>query len=354
MRAFYFSAIGFLLSLQSVNSFAMAKGPIRSEEEIQFDEQTCENVDLRSNLDPKITGMFATARDQRDSNLCYAFASADMLSFELKKPVSAFHLAIQYNRRLTLIDKAWRGVESLFGEAQAEFPEGGFMHAAIRQAINKFGVCSENLIQSDSGRRSFKDEMKSLNQILASTESESAKIAKINEVMSPYFTDQSFGDKDPRDLYQQALRVSKPNALSFLSHLSDAVCSQDARRISNFEVVNSSKPYDFKDDFNRLLLEGKSVGVTYQSEFSHKPDGSETFFNSIYPDHVVVAMGQRFNKANRTCEILIRDSYGPSCDHLKDTVSCERKENQATGYFWMARKDLIEHMGFYTYLNKTR
>lgn len=91
----------------------------------------CSDISQRAKMPP--------IRSQGTTGWCFAYAAADLISFQLKKDVSAVSIAANFKN-----DKIFGFFDRLKGN---EFGKSGFMHQAI--LASKAGVCLETEAPSD-------------------------------------------------------------------------------------------------------------------------------------------------------------------------------------------------------------
>lgn len=99
----------------------------------------------------------------------------------------------------------------------------------------------------------------------------------------------------------------------------------------------------FADTMMKLLNQKIPIGVDYVCRESQTTD---PIYSSAL--HASVIVGRRFNQESKSCEFLVRDSYGPNCEDSNGRpryrVPCEN------GSFWVDDRKLIAELRSLTWI----
>lgn len=273
----------------------------------------CKPIDQRPHL-PKIA-------DQDTIGWCYAFSAAAMLSFHMKKDVSAFDLALGYNQ-----NRYFDGLK--FGNAKPgelwSDKEGGFTSTSILAAQQR-GVCLEQDLPSSSvmGKDSIGSMVTTLNfpPIL-----ELAK--KDIEMSCTAFTQYSrnyFPNLDFKQ-FQEILQRSTENDLIQL--LAEASC-KERHPVPNYRLRSIYYPnsnFDSNVEIQRSLNKNSVVEISVKlNSWLNIPGSTDAF-------HSMLVVGQRWNPEKQDCQFLIRNSWGNQCASFNPS----RVECQEDGSLWVS------------------
>ncbi len=247
---------------------------------------------------------------QGDASWCYAYVTADLLSFELGQRVSAADIALSYNdwdKRLASHLK------------HSEMNNGGNPAAAAEVAMSK-GMCLERDLPSDlyliPGKQLTPMEIIRSAEALKDSWDQSRRA---EDLCGPF---RSVKEMFPNlDTKTYAEIILKTNKLEVVSKLQEATCrGKRVKMPSALEGVAAD---------SRSLSNGQQRMLNRLDQvLRHKPVAAlvNAPFVGLNPKdgrHVVTVVGRRFNKKNLKCEYMIRDSneYCPP-----GLFSCEGSE----------------------------
>jgi hypothetical protein len=348
-------------------------------------DESCSSVDYRRQLPP--------VRNQQDSSLCFAYTSADLMSQQMGRNVSAAYVAANYalvnSSRLSdsqspelrshLDSYDWRQrvdsarVSSSFYDRsdkclENDEPkdrvgilgiEGGEEDVAILLA-NIDGVCLEKdfssrgrlgFSQSDlraasrrpdaASRRYLQDAMCGLKpaaQHLLSQEFMGDFFSTLEARQSAWVNDTLQGRWLQRRC--QAMKPERP-----FIHEIEMLPMNRVTEISKGKL--GLEPAESERLFRSLdgaLNSGKVAAIGYNSSIIEKPSGQTDECNK-HSSHSSVIVARRFDRRRGVCEYLIRNSWGASCEgYRKDaSVYCDRKD---PGNIWISREELAK--GFFS------
>jgi hypothetical protein len=273
-------------------------------------------------------------RNQDGVGWCYAYAASDLLSYRLKKKISAVSL---YDSGQSIKDD----VESLDGN-------GGDISGAITDYLAKNNsLClEEDLPSSDFSfctSRNYAEFLRALyraagennlsnNQCLEQNLKATFPSANMGMVIS--YVNQ-FGSKNLAE-YLMGLQCKKK---SFSGYKINPVN----------KFVGRYKAEDLVKDIDSLLDKGEIVGFALQYNLMSENDERTG-------GHATVIMGRRQNPETGDCEYLIRNSWGKDCTDPEGSgftchKKCDSNNNcRYTGNLWVSQRRIKNSMKGITYL----
>ncbi|MEK2690377.1 C1 family peptidase [Bdellovibrio sp. GT3] len=291
------------------------------------EKKSCSPVDMSKEMPP--------IRNQDSVGWCYAFTAADLLSYKMKKNISAADIALQDQDNW--LDSIERGVK---GSTAADFNGGWFSHSL--QSMQRKGLCLEkDLSSEDNSGGTFADSLRSLDSWGRATIA-----AKRQECDSLYAeTKKLFPGATLSDLQEVVKSSSKRD---FINNLREKSCKQ--RIPAQYEVVTITKQGYYKKIYDKLarnspeldyaqaldeqLSNKNPVGVSIDANgLSDRRSPATTYENSA--SHALSVVGRRFNDSTGQCEYLLRNSYGAGCSGYDSTLECKK------GMIWMPKPDLM-------------
>lgn len=304
---------------------------------------TCANIDIRKTLNSSLKSFFSTSRQQGDTNWCYAYTTADILSYHAEKPVSAYQIAINYNSQLGSFDRLWRHLEAWIADYRIAIWDGGFVSVALKTALNDpKGLCSEESFPSSANNLAFKKLMEKIHLYLTGQA----------EIYMDTFGElkKSFPKISESDLLATLYEAQKNfySVNEFLEILAEKSCVQSTFKIKKYKVVSRNRWFhNLRETIHSNLKDNKPTGIIYNSTVSHVVLPEEkNWLTGKVPDHATIAIGSRWNKAEEICQILIRDSFGNDCSKLDaEKVHCNRD-----GTFWINEDQLLANLYFTSHL----
>ena len=298
-------------STQQVNA-EMAKVYTRSRQSEAAAKKSCgKPVNLSAGFGP--------SRNQDSVGWCFAFASADLLSYKMKKKISAADVALSYfNQEKSALKRWWSG------KKQSEY-EGGFEWDALEAASNK-GLCLES---------KFNSEDNGLNQMSGALD----RIQAIKNSWSKYVSGACEQDlRTVRALFPQMSLGDVNHAIltstqsSFVSKLATEACEPREQVKVAIKITTAFGP-----DKSSLFTEiDTQLNAQNPSAIEMKSailkDSMATYSGG---NHSVMAIGRRFNERSGQCEYLIRNSWGPG-KFTHDPIY----ERDDKGHVWIPKEKL--------------
>lgn len=278
----------------------------------------CSAVDLRSKFPP--------VRNQDSVGWCYAFATADFLSFKAGFEISAIDLATNYaTYKMPFEDR-----DANYSETNANIM-GGNPNLLIGHALN-FGVCKEN----DSPSEYFSENIDT-KQYLQNIEKKSALFK--NKPTTDYIKKCSQDKTLPFDEIRNVLKSTEPQNIIY---------SLNEQRCKNKKIMLKYSDYArvYKDVSNQYKKEDLISSIDQQ--FDRKQPSLVTYDTGfLYQDrqfspHAVVAVGRRYNPQSKKCEFLIRNSWGESCSVYKGKYA--KASHCDKGHLWVSKEELHQNI----------
>lgn len=313
-------------------------------------QSECSPVDLRSKLPP--------VRDQDSIGWCYAFAAADLASFETGKEISAVGMAVAFNETKRVQPLKILGFEydqkllpaASLPESQIE---SGDMESAIRKA-NEVGYCLESEVPSDDfGHSELKVSLQNIESLAANNTSTlyppEGKPSSPQVMNSQRSTASLPNTLDPEGLCEpQAATPLTPhmNFFEFDQILQESDSSNIVKKLVERSCQNPLKlnlevesKYDqLADRTHELLNNGQILSFAYDANVLRNLPISDR------PTHGSLIVGRRWNQENQKCELLVRNSWGTTCAPY--SYPCEE------GNIWIPDHVVMNATFGITYVNK--
>ena len=305
-------------------------------------EKNCTPIDLRNET-------LGEVRDQHDVSWCYAFAGADMLahSFGLTETMSAADIAIGYNETRVGLFVRWLDL-NLFKPKNTVVRQmahqNGFNKVSLLAAM-KNGWCPESIFPSDSWTKMSRTDNGWLEaQIpLAQAMIEISALHEIKKTLTtkniPYYY--SFKNVDASGFVQL---LQNKNVANFYSDLRKAVCRDDRHAFSETGKVKMviKNPRIFTR-ISKQLESGRLVGLDYDSRILKNSSNRGVKISELHTSGLV---GRRWSSENKSCEYLIRNSWGTDCTNsgYDPSYECEG------GSLWLAESQIYQNMTSIVYL----
>lgn len=299
--------------------------PLEIEYHLEEERQSCEPIDLRAEFEAR--GL-PDVRHQDSTGWCYAYVGADLVSYELKKNISAADIARQYlNRGNTEHITNGSGMNSSFPLG------GGFTDQAITLTNEGGGFCLEEEFPSED----YSISLAHAPVIQYPANSGAAKQQTQLICLETEILAEMYNQIPIRNLLET---IVSNEMRSILNVLARSRCTQRFTLPSDIKINSVSRmighPYDSPENLplyqkiDDVLSDNRPVSVTIDSSsFSSIPKDRIRLAPS--PEHQAVIAGRRFNQENGRCEYLIRNSES-GCQSYNQEYECENN------HFWMPRK----------------
>lgn len=304
-------------------------------------EQSCSPIDLRSS-------QLGDVRNQKDVSWCYAFSASDMLghAHDTSERVSAADVAIGYNQSALGLFVRWMDVNVINrtdGVRRASAHQTGFNKVALDRAM-KAGWCPESVFPSEAWTKKirvgsrWREESVPLAEAMLDIAVLHRKRKDLTASNIPYYY--SFKNVDAGTFVQ----LLQPKQLAkFYFGLRTTVCRDDRVPFDNHPKVKMViKNPKVLARISEQLEAGRLVGLDYDSRIL-KSRTHRGF--SIGELHTSPIVGRRWNAERKSCEFLIRNSYGTACsDRYDPNMDCEE------GHLWLDESEIFTSMTSIVYM----
>lgn len=317
---------------------------VKSYSSIKNDQLKCTNVDLRKDLPAN--------RNQGKIFWCYAHAAADLLTHHFKTPkISAADLALQFNSSF------WGRLYGVFLSSSDVEQQFGIAEITINKALEN-GICTYHEFPDDY---IWKKELKDSTNVWTKVD----YLDGMNSIIKEYRSQLQAGSSTFQHSFrvgnltegqtQKVLLSSVPNRDVFDS-FRDQSCK--GKRIflkesESYEVISTRDANYFYDEVHEQLTLGHPIVIDYFEDILFA--GPQNYSRKLKEIHTSLIVGRKWNSDSKSCELLVRQSYGPhckgycidgKCDPYFAALKCEM------GNIWVSQKDLLGSIIQLTYLEK--
>lgn len=303
-------------------------------------KESCSSIDLRNEI-------LGDVRNQKEVAWCYAFTAADMLGYtygDRSEKISAADVAIAYNSTKLGKISRWLSVNIVKrrDEENLLMPhQTGFNKIALKTYM-KEGSCPESIFPSEAWTRVDLLENSEKEVPLDVGMMEIAQLHKKKNQVTlenlPFYY--RFKNVDAAVFVK--LLKSK-NMTTFYNSLRKTACRDDRTpfdySLKAKMVLRNSKIFR---RISEQLEEGNIVGLDYDSRVLANQDNRRFSLSEL---HTSTLVGRRWNETSKSCEYLIRNSYGESCGERYDPAyECDQ------GHIWMSEKLMYPNMTSIVYM----
>ena len=251
-------------------------------------KRECTPKDLRG---PKL----GDVRQQGDAGWCFAYSTADLMSYHTNQRISATDLAINFYQQMPEMPKT----------ATLSTIAGGSDMGAMSYAKRSF--CPDKITPSDeyvvpqsclpaSGRVDTMDIIRAIEGIHKEAPQE-LSLCQMSLISS------LFKNLKKEDIQAIALN-KKTTSFEKISLLKDRNC--EGNRIQNKMSMKEGLKNNPIEDIDDQLNKNNPISLNYDASFLlHKYSG--------IANHYSVIVGRRLHAATNTCQYLIRNSWGKNC-----------------------------------------
>jgi hypothetical protein len=137
------------------------------------------------------------------------------------------------------------------------------------------------------------------------------------------------------------LAISPRNKV--LGNIAEALCVNYKHRISRMAKRDFSTKYltlnrwNLISEMNDLLDQKNPVGIAYFASFFDFENAAKTNDSR----HMSVVVDRKWNQETRSCEFLVRNSWGSHCGGYKNALFQKRCEN---GHVWVPEEILKDYL----------
>lgn len=318
----------------------------------------CSNVDLR-NED------LGDARDQGRIGWCFAYATADLITYELGEKVSARSVAQNYHHKRN-------------ADTAELFIAGGTIKKAA-DASMEFGLCTEKMMPSDNTStvtandktHDFKEvfiELERLQEVQDDLEFDdsvkkhtrkwafnvynslfgtSKEDYKVSPVCDTYYLLKEVFPNIQLSTVKKI--IEKDNFDEYTDILFADLCPKEGRIQKKIPIeekwIDKDSVDDQLDTLETLndILDGKKgdpriVGVAYAGAMMHTKNN--TYMSATHAGTIV---GRKTDPNTGECKYLVRNTWGNTY---------KRDFDDENGNVWVSRDELLENLGVITYVKK--
>lgn len=296
----------------------------------------CTTVDFRSVLPP--------VRNQDSIGWCFAFTAADLISFKIGKEVSSADIALSSEASkdgwLSEILSAFLGGDMVKSRAT---DNGGLINDAVESGKTK-GFCLEKDLPSrDTQFADLRSTLNSLVDLKKKYAEAKGKGLNGKEICSLYMgrVNTLFPNVQLTDL-QAVLDASSSKTI--FDRLADLSCGSRIK-VPHINVQNTSfdafdPPSKKASSIDSILDDGRPVGIGYNPDVLQDPSINPL----VTSGHASSIVGRRWDAESKTCNYLLRNSWGTSCAGYHFSYKCE------SGYVWIPKNTLSKAVGHVNYI----
>ncbi len=284
----------------------------------------CSEVNLKNK--------FPEVRNQDSVGWCYAFVAAYMISYKTGYKVSAIDIAVNFSQKYRISHDKRKIYQ---GELHKDI-EGGWSTEAITEVVKK-GICKE----SDSPSEYFA-ENKDIGDYIKNAEDPFSKMYSQHSVLNGGSTQPICLSKESpflKDIFK-VLNQSQPNNIMYKlnqqrCHGRRSTIEPEKYAVSEFEGPKE----ELIKKLHETLNEKKHAAIGYSASFlqDRRAPGH----------HASIVVGRRYNQEAKSCQFLIRNSWGPNCQSYALPYPVEG--NCADGHIWVSEETL--HQNIYRVTN---
>lgn len=268
----------------------------------------CTPVDLRG---PKL----GQVRNQDSMGWCFAFAAADILSYKMAQKISA-------------ADIAHRRSVAASPDDQFDIGKKGYNPPnAIRETREKGWCLEKDFPSEDNISGVYFDLFKKISEL----KKQMAEGKKIKEEEACGYLKNAFPNLDDKT----ALKILKDSGLKdYYTMLANQNCPNRVKDtgITIEEVKKGTPGSDLLKTIDAQLNDKNVVAINYNHGVLSNPAQKEAKIT-----HSSLIVGRRYNTASKSCEYLIRNSWGRSCGYYHSDLHCEE------GHIWVPAGSLLNN-----------
>ena len=297
-----------------------SKPPLLSESEAA----DCSEVNL--------TNKFPDVRNQDSVGWCYAFVAADMISYKTGYKVSAIDIAVNFSQKYRIS----HGKRKIYQGELHKDVEGGLSTEAITEIVKK-GICKE----SDSPSEYFA-ENKNIGDYIRSVEDPFSKMYSQHSVLSAGNAQPICLSKESpflKDIFQ-VLNQSQPNDIMYRLNQQRCLGKRSTVEPDKYavnEYVGAKEELIKK--LHETLNEKNPAAIGYSAGFLQDKRAPG--------NHASIVVARRYNQEAKSCQFLIRNSWGSNCQNYALPYPVEG--NCADGHIWVSEETL--HQNIYRVMN---
>lgn len=304
-------------------------------------KEDCSNTDIRDHH-PELKEFFSTPRDQESVSWCYGFVAADLLSVEVGRPVSAFHMSTIFNKYVASDEAERKRYSSLKGRIFKETYEFGFTDKALEAAVAEGAICPEEAMpyQSNIKYDATAEMIKTFESVKVNDESVDNDYLK--DELQIVLPENDYGNLD----YNEILRIIRGKDMNVsLEKIATYICRGRKIKIPPLRVVvfdklkpNKETSSSYLDIINQVLTKGRPVGIYFDTKY----------LSGKSSNHQSSIIGRKWE--NNKCHYRIRNSIGYyTGSYLPETI-IDPYDNSV----WVTDETLDKMSDLLTYLEPSK
>lgn len=296
-----------IISMLSVSSFARATK----------NQNSCTAIDLRSEVLGKV-------RNQGNAGWCFAYTIADLVSQKTGVKISALDLSINFYQEMPEMPR-----DAFLSEAS-----GGSDLGAV--SYSRKGYCSEELLPSENygTLKNCRSDIFEPNGMFKELETNNVDYESLTvcqrEILSRLFT--GLNPLQISKIYNQAgLSVFQK-----IYQLKDLNCQGKRISAKGIDLRGTLKSgSEVIKDLDFVLNKGQIVSLNYDAGFMVEGAVNGTVYN-----HYSSVVARRYNEESRSCQYLIRNSWGENCAVYPERL----RKNCDSGNLWVDKETLMRSL----------
>lgn len=259
-------------------------------------------------------------RDQAIAGLCFAFESADLVSYKFGHRVSALDMAMSYYGKTRL------------QKFTSVYKTGGDSETTLAGA-NPTGFCSEEEVPSDEQLIGTKETPKTYSNFEWLEKNSWAKAEAYSRAAEifPNLTEVDFNKAGKIKNFKERMRFLQKSACR--NRINEKVALTLVSADKKTEVPELIKIIDQQLNANNVVGIGFHSNDLYSNESRNDDD-----------NHATTLVARRWNSSKNTCEYMMRDNFGTKCEVYQKHFECEG------GYIWISEAFLLKNLYEVEYL----
>jgi hypothetical protein len=295
-------------------------------------EEACPTVRVDTTHMLKESHQAASQRHEgANTNICFAFAAAELMSFELKEPVLPYHVALR---------------NFMFSQSVEDYGAEKEGRPSQHISTQTGGRIRDSLLLSTSPTLNPTRELCSAKSLTKQSDWQAiSSLIAFTSTGDPDST--ACSDQNIKGLHKFELNLreifSAVAPLPALEKIVTQICSE--RRVNVTSIREKIKSGQFAherppSEIKEALRLGKPVGIEFSTDMI-SPE-------MVYA-HAAVFIGMEYDKSSKKCKFLLKDSYGKNCrENLNPGVQCDPK----TGYYLVPEELADKHVKYANYFKK--
>jgi hypothetical protein len=268
-------------------------------------------------------------RNQHDEGWCYANAAVDLVAYKYRDELKGEKLSAVFQALLN---------NSIARFKTGSASEGGFIRSAV-EATMKWGGCRQDkeddfLAQGPAG--SLKEKITRMVELWRLRK----KPALLEKKVGAYIDQGSILSTIGIEGVKAALAETWFEK-DWGYNLGKRVCgSRDwqptyrARMWSDTKYLHLGGAESLLKVIDEQLTANNPVGMDYYADFLTSTSGRKE------GGHASVLVGRRWNDQRKTCQYLIRNSWGPACSGYTEDINYDCVD----GNLWVSRQQILDNL----------